>query len=182
MVLIANDNLIVYTDGGDRSVHQHERQSCCTQNQTNIDSVIGTANYDIGHVFTTGGGGVAGLGVVCRPASKARGVTGLLQPDRRRLRRRLRRARDGPPVRRQPHVQRHDADCGGGNRNAIDGLRAGQRLDDHGLRRHLRRRGPAAAQRRLLPHQELRRDRDLHHRRHRQLLRRVDGDRQHARR
>ena len=70
----------------------------------------------------------------------------------RLLRRRLRRARDRPPVRRQPHVQRRPRRL---RRQHLRGLgRAGLRLVGDGLRRHLPPGRPAAAHRPLLlaPH------------------------------
>ena len=79
------------------------------RNQIVLGQIVGASNYDIGHIaLGINGGGIAQLGVVGRGA-KARGCTGPADPGRRLLRRRLRGARDGPPVRRQPHLQRHAA-------------------------------------------------------------------------
>jgi hypothetical protein len=83
MQLIANNDEIIYPTTGN-PVNGPDPYSndtgALSQNQSNLDSVIGSANYDIGHVLTTGSGGVAGLGVVCRSNQKARGTTGLTNP------------------------------------------------------------------------------------------------------
>jgi hypothetical protein len=73
--LVSGQN-IVYTNPATDPYNNSSASQMLGQNQSNLDAVIGNANYDIGHVFTRSGGGVASLGVVGQTGSKARGVSG----------------------------------------------------------------------------------------------------------
>lgn len=76
-----NDTLIFNREDADPiSVYNSDPGTMLFMNQKYCDSLIGNDNYDIGHVFTTGAGGLSQVGCVCQATIKAQSVTGSSSP------------------------------------------------------------------------------------------------------
>jgi hypothetical protein len=81
LVLVATETNVIFTNAAtDPFAGNNNANTLINESQTVITNSIGTANFDIGHTFSTGGGGLAGLGVVCNATQKARGITGSPSP------------------------------------------------------------------------------------------------------
>ncbi|MDN3678608.1 M12 family metallo-peptidase [Flavobacterium paronense] len=77
-IIIANTDLVIYTSAStDPYSAAASMSQWNAQLQSTLTSVIGEANYDLGHLFgATGGGGNAGcIGCICTNGSKGSGIT-----------------------------------------------------------------------------------------------------------
>ncbi len=123
--LIGNNDLLISDDSSDFT--NNDATLLIEQSGPFINARLadGSADYDIGHVFSTGAGGLASLGVVCDDAFKAEGVTGISKP-----------VGDAFYIDYVAHEIGHQFsanhsfngttdDCGGGNRNPLTAFEPG---------------------------------------------------------
>jgi hypothetical protein len=119
LVLVATETMVVFTTAStDPFTGNNNANTLINESHTVITNTIGTANFDIGHTFSTGGGGLAYLGCVCSTTNKGRGITGSPSP-----------VGDPYDIDYVAHEMGHQfggnhtfnatsGSCGGGNRNA----------------------------------------------------------------
>lgn len=126
LVLVATETMVIFTNAAtDPFTGNNNAGTLINESQTVITNTIGSANFDIGHTFSTGGGGLAGLGVVCVNSQKASGITGSPAP-----------VGDPYDIDYVAHEMGHQfsgnhtfnsivSNCGGGNRNASTAVEPG---------------------------------------------------------
>lgn len=126
LTLVGTETNVVFIDPAtDPFTGNNNASVLINESQTVIDANIGNGNYDIGHTFSTGGGGLAQLNAVCNSASKAKGITGSPSP-----------VGDAYDIDYVAHEMGHEfganhtfnsttSNCGGGNRNASTAYEVG---------------------------------------------------------
>lgn len=80
MIIVNDNDKLIFLDPQTDNLDNDDADTLIDQSQVVCDSNIGSANYDIGHTFSTGAGGLAGVGVICSSSRKAEGVTGQSEP------------------------------------------------------------------------------------------------------
>jgi len=76
---LVSDSNLIYTNAATDPYTNSNQVAMLGENQTNLNSVIGNANYDIGHVWGyegSSGGGIASFQSLCNNSFKGEGVSG----------------------------------------------------------------------------------------------------------
>ena len=80
--LVDDNDRVIFTDPDSDPFTHGDTSIIILENQSVLDSIIGSANYDHGHVFDTHNGGRAGgFGTLCNRFYKGQGVSGLRRPE-----------------------------------------------------------------------------------------------------
>ncbi len=77
-VLVGNNTSIIFINSDNFT--NNNANALIVESQTQIVNMIGLNNFDVGHTFSTGGGGLASLGSICYTNAKAKGITGSSNP------------------------------------------------------------------------------------------------------
>jgi chitodextrinase len=79
LILVANNDALIYTNPvTDPYSDYSTKYNWCLENNSNLTSIIGASNYDIGHLLGAGpanSGDAGGTGTVCMDLSKGRGYS-----------------------------------------------------------------------------------------------------------
>ena len=79
LMLVANNDQLI-ENAGNVDFSNGAPEQMLIENQAWIDSKLSSGGYDVGHVFGTGGGGLAFLGSACDGNNKAKGVSAIFNP------------------------------------------------------------------------------------------------------
>jgi len=80
MEIVENNDLLLFLDPETDPYEDGSPGQMIGECHNQCVAIIGSDNFDIGHIFSTQGGGLAGLGVICSPNRKGNGVTGINNP------------------------------------------------------------------------------------------------------
>ena len=79
MTLVGNNNNIIYTNAATDPFTNGNASMMIDENRSTLNSVIGSSNFDIGHLFGTSGAGLAYLNGPCG-SNKARATSAIANP------------------------------------------------------------------------------------------------------
>jgi hypothetical protein len=116
--LVGNTDSLIYLNAATDPFSNDNASADLDANQEVTDNTIGSANYDIGHLVNTNGGGLAGLGSICINSFKAQGYTGSPNPIGERFIVDLLIHEVGHQLGGEHSFNATESSCGGGNRSS----------------------------------------------------------------